>query len=212
MIRTGGTAALFRTIAAAAVLLPAALSIGCNNTAEMTQLRDRVAEAETRVEKLQRDNAELRAEMQTLRQQLDTLRELGPGRLEKLYTVSQIKLGSRTGGVNLDDDPGDHEAVKVFLQPVDARGDVLKAAGSATVELYDLAAGESDNLIGRYEWSVDELAGAWYSGFLAYHYALECPWDEPPAHEEITVRVTFTEYLTGKSFTAQTVCTVRLPQ
>lgn len=211
MTSTGRAAVLLRTISAA-VLLPVVLSAGCNDQPKVAHLHDRIADAEASVEKLQRDNAELRGELAKLRRQIATLQDIGPDRLEKLYTVSQIKLGRRTGGVDLDDNSGTHEAVKVFLQPVDDRGDVLKTAGSATVELYDLAATEAENLIGRYEWSVDELAEAWYGGFMAYHYALECTWDEPPANEEVTVRVVFTEYLTGRTFTAQTVCTVRLPR
>ncbi|MFP3937536.1 MAG: hypothetical protein ACLFVW_04275 [Phycisphaerae bacterium] len=210
MIRTGGPSPLFGTILITVVLTSAALLIGCNDTTgKVGVLHDRIADAEDRADKLQRKNTELRAELNALQQQVETLQEIGRDRLEKLYTVERIKLGRHTGAVDLDDDAGDHEGVKVFLQPVDDQGDALKAAGSATVELYDLAAPQGENLIGRYEWSVEELTEQWYGGFMAYHYALECEWETPPAHDEVTVRVVFTEYLTGKTFTAQTVCSVR---
>ena len=35
--------------------------------------------------------------------------------------------------------------------------------------------------------------------FLGFHYILECPWKTIPRNGEITVRVEFTDYLTGKT-------------
>ncbi len=211
MIRPGCLTLLFRAVATAALLSPLVVAAGCNNQQEMYALRDRLALTENRMERLQREKAEQRAELRKLREQVATLQDLGDVRLEKLYTVSAIRLGRHTGGVTLGDDRGVHDGVKVYLRPVDGRGDALKAAGSAVVELYDLAAPEAEKLIGRYEWSVEELSETWRSGFMAYHYGLECPWDQPPAHEDITVRVVFKEYLTGRTFTAQAVSKVRLP-
>jgi hypothetical protein len=213
MTRPPGVPAARKAVATAAMMMLAALVSGCNQSAQVADLHDRLAETESRAEKLQRENADLQAQLRRLREQTDTLQQLGDKRLEKLYTVASIDLGSHTGGIDLDDEPADHEGIKVFLEPVDTHGDVLKAAGSVKVQLYDLAADQTDNLIGGYTWSVDELAEKWSSGFLAYHYSLECPWgDRPPAHDEVTVRVEFTEYLTGETFTAQTVCKVRLPE
>ena len=51
-----------------------------------------------------------------------------------------------------------------------------------------------------------------FSGFMTNYYSFICPWkSSPPAHEEITVRVEFVDYLTGKSFTAQKTCKLQLP-
>ena len=100
----------------------------------------------------------------------------------------------------------------MYVKPIDQHGSVLKAAGQVTIELYDLAANPNENLIGKYEWTVDETAKRWFSGFVSYHYTFECPWpSSPPKHRQITVRVSFVDYLTGKTFTAQKLCKVNLP-
>ena len=67
------------------------------------------------------------------------------------------------------------------------------------------------NLVASRTWQPEELAKRWSSGFLTYHYALVCKWPKPPAHDEITVRIEFVDYLTGRPFTAQTVCKIDLP-
>jgi hypothetical protein len=38
---------------------------------------------------------------------------------------------------------------------------------------------------------------------MLYTYVLKCPFEQPPAHETLTIRVTFTDALTGRVFTAQ---------
>jgi hypothetical protein len=41
---------------------------------------------------------------------------------------------------------------------------------------------------------------------------LKCPWQgKAPGHDELTVKVTFTDELTGREFTEQKVVRVKLP-
>ena len=152
-----------------------------------------------------------RSELVRKQKRIDTLVALGPDRLKKLYYAKAVKLGQYTGGADLDGQVGD-DGIKVFLRPIDANGDTIKAAGSVTVQLYDLAQPGDKTLIGEYKWSVDEVAKAFSGGFMTYHFSFTCPWKPaPPKHEEITVRVEFIDYLTGKAFTVQKVCKVDLP-
>jgi hypothetical protein len=162
-------------------------------------------------------NAELREEARGLRQQLKArddqvarLQALGDKRLELLFRVAGLKLG-RTGGVDLDDRPGD-DAVRVYLRPIDRDGHALKAAGSVRIQLFDLGAEGGGNLIARYDFPVEQIASHWHGGLLTYHYRFDCPWTSaPPKRPEVTVHVTFTDYLTGRAFTAQKLVTVQLP-
>lgn len=156
---------------------------------------------------------ESRDTLQTLSQaqqkQIDSLLALGDKRLQSLYYVDRIALGAYTGGVDLDGQAGD-EGVKVYLQPIDQHGSVLKAPANVTVQVYDLARG-ADYLVLQCRWSVEETARQWHSGFMAYHYSFECPWQgAAPGNDELTIRVEFVEYLTGKRFTAQKVVKVNL--
>ncbi len=125
-------------------------------------------------------------------QQIATLQNLGDQRLKKLFYVTSLELGRRSGGVDTDHRDGD-DAVAVYLQPVDRDGHVIKAAGEATVQLYDLANKPQENLIGEYHWSVDELGPMWAGGFFgSSQFSLTCPWRSgPPAHDQITIRATF---------------------
>ena len=106
-----------------------------------------------------------------------------------------------------------HEGIKVFLRPLDADESVIKAAGDVKIQLYDLAAPKGRNLIGEYVWSAEKISQQWSSSAFTYHYSFECPWKKGavPKHEEITVRVEFTDYLTGKVFSTQKICKVKLP-
>ena len=188
-----------------------ALAFGCDAGRQLGGPQQGVTDAQAELRRLKKANEELLATIADQQQQIDTLLSLGKERLEKLYRVQEIALGRYTGGVDLDGKAG-HDGIKVYVEPLDQHGSVLKAAGQVIVELYDLAADPKENLIGKYQWSVDETAEHWSSGFVSYHYSFECPWQPaPPRHGEITVRVSFVEYLTGKTFTAQKHCKVNLP-
>ena len=155
--------------------------------------------------------SEAKSELAGKQKRIDTLVGLGPDRLKKLYYATVIKLGQYTGGADLDGQAG-CDGIKVFLRPIDTNGDTIKAAGSVTVQLYDLAQPADKTLIGEYKWSVDEVAKAFSGGFLTYHFSFTCPWKSgPPKHEDITVRVEFIDYLTGKTLSVQKVCKVDLP-
>ena len=170
------------------------------------------------LQQCRRDADALRKQANDLQQQLrdsqaqvETLQGLGDKRLDLIYHVASIKLGRYTGGYDADGKPGD-DGVRVFLEPLDADLHPLKAAGAATVQVFDLAAAPEKHLLHQCSFDVDQLRGHWYGAFLSYHYRLDCPWPSgPPDHREITIRVTFTDYLTGKTFTAQKAVQVNLP-
>jgi hypothetical protein len=190
--------------------LAAASAAGC--------VDDRLVQADAEVRQYREENAKLKADVRSRQQviaeqqeQIRTLQALGEKRLDLLFHVSAIKLGRYTAGVDLDGKDGD-DGVRVYLQPVDGDGHAIKAAGAVTIQLFDLAAKAEENLLGEYNYPAEEIAKNWSAGFLTYHYRFDCPWkSSPPTHPEITVRVAFTDYLTGKQFTAQKVCTVHLP-
>jgi len=182
------------------------------NKAEYEKLKSDRKLAVEETQKVKELNAGLQVELVAQRKQIDSLQALGgPERLKRLFHVRRIALGRYTGGVDLDGDEGD-DGIKVYLRPIDADGSVIKAAGGVKIQLFDLAIEGKDNLIGRYEWTAEQISKQWSSGFMTYHFSFECPWKaSPPAHDEITVRVEFTDYLTGKVLTAQKLCKVNLP-
>ena len=109
------------------------------------------------------------------------------------------------------DKPGD-DGVKVTITPVDQAGSDLKAAGSGKVQVYDLAAPEGENLVAECSYDANTTAKDWVDSLFGSYYNFQCKWRSgPPAHSELTVRAAFTDYLTGKTFTAQKVIQVELP-
>lgn len=199
----------FRLLAVWTVLVMA----GCDGgtTAErFRQLDQQVLELSDQVAKLENDVAARDAIVNLQRKQIATLQKLGDKRLEKVFHVTAIKLDRLTGGADYDGKPG-HDGVTVYLQPVDKQGHVIKAAGDIRIELFDLANPDGKRRIGEYRWDVDHAGKLWHGRFMTNHYTVKCPWrTKPPAHDEITVRVEFTDYLTGQVFRTQRLVKIRL--
>jgi hypothetical protein len=196
-------------LGAAAVL--SLLMSGCGQDPAIPLRRD-LLETRDLLRAAREENLSLKEQLRQRDEQVRTLQALGEGkRLEKLFTVKRVQIGSYTGGVDLDGKGGD-DGVKVFLEPQDARGSTIKAAGDVTIQLYDLAAPPGENLLLACHLTPDQIADKWTNGFLTQYYILECPWGKNvPRHSEITLRAAFVDYLTGLTFTDQKVVTVTLP-
>ncbi len=166
----------------------------------------------SRIRKLEQEKDGLQMVIVDQQKQIRGLQALGEGkRLEKIFHVSKISIGRHTGGVDTDGQPG-HDAIKVFLRPIDKDGSTMKAAGDVKIQIYDLALPEDETLVGEYKWPVDKMSKHWSGGFMTYYFSFVCPWKKtsPPKHKKLTVRVEFVDYLTGKMFVAQEVCEVRV--
>jgi hypothetical protein len=145
-----------------------------------------------------------------LTQRTGTVPTLEPARLEKLFTVHGIRVERLTGGADLDPARPGHEGVKVYVGLLDQYGDEIKSAGSFVVEAFDLAESQSPRL-GHWEFPVEQAQQNWHSFLTRYEYVLTCPWQTAPRHADVTVRVQFTDELTGRQFTGQSVVKVEVP-
>jgi hypothetical protein len=145
-----------------------------------------------------------------LTQRTGTVPTLEPARLEKLFTVHGIRVERLTGGADLDPAKPGHEGVKVYVGLLDQYGDEVKSAGSFVVEAFDLADPQATRL-GRWEFPVEQAQQNWHSFLTRYEYVLTCPWQTPPRHADVTVRVQFTDELTSRQFTGQSVVKVEVP-
>lgn len=191
-----------------ASFLPLASGCGKPSAANIT-LRREIQSLEQQVDQLQRQHAADQASLRAMQSEHGTLETLPPERLGQLFTVAGIKIGRLTGGIDLDrENPGDEE-LRVYLTPLDATGDELKAAGSIVVELFDLAAEQPR--LGRWEFDVEQAKRAWVGTGLLYEYLLSCPWQTVPTRESLTVKVTFTDALTGRVFEQQQAVTINPP-
>lgn len=172
----------------------------------------RKAPSELRAEKLAREKAELvgevqqyRAEIEQLRTQIQALSPLPKDKRENPYKLTSVRIARITNFYDKNGD-GRREKLIVYIQPIDTRGDVVKAAGTVNVQLWDLNHPNGQAQLGQWEVGPTELHRLWFD-FLVTGYRLT--FDRPESlevlSEPLTVRITFTDYLTGESFRDQRV-------
>jgi hypothetical protein len=149
------------------------------------------------------------ATIKALEARATTVPSLPTARLEDLFTTHGLQLGRLTGGADLDrNKPGD-EGLKVYATPTDDEGQPFKAAGSFVVEAFDLSANPPQ--VGRWTFDTKTARGTWVGMALARAFVLTCPWQTPPQHAELTVKVTFRDELTGREFHEQKLVKIQPP-
>jgi len=201
-----------RSLASALVFVVAAFAQGCTTpSAANIALRKENQQLHEQIDQLTRAREADALTIGSLEAKTGTLPTLPTTRLAQLFTAQGLKLGRLTGGADLDPErPGD-EALKIYVIPIDQSGGSLKAAGDFTVEAFDLAM-PADPLIGRWTFSAEEAAKDFYDTALLYTFVLTCPWQKPPQHADLTVRVTFKDLLTQRTLPpVQKVVHVNLP-
>lgn len=194
----------------AALVLAGAL-VGCSSPSkpnialrkQNAALRDEVAAM-----KLARESDA--AAIHRLESNATTVPVLPHERVGKLFTAHALRLGRLTGGWDGDVDiPGD-EGLQIYAVATDQDGDEIKAAGSFVIEAFDLSKGGEVRL-GRWEIPTEVASKKWLGNALQYGYIFELPWQTMPSGGEVTVRATFTDELTRRTFTAQRSVKVVLP-
>ena len=150
------------------------------------------------------------ATIQALQQNRPTAPSLPEQRLEKLFTTHGITLGRLTGGDDWDSaKPGD-DGLKIYAVPTDDQNTPFKAAGSFKIEAFDLG-DPAKPLIGTWTFDTTQTRELFFSHAMLYTYVLTCPWQTVPAHNDLTIKVTFQDELTGREFTVQKEVRVNPP-
>lgn len=186
-------------------------SCGCGSPSKANiELRKQNQQLQDTIEQLNARHQADAGTIQGLQAGATTIPSLPQSQLDQLYTVAGLKFDRLTGGDRPDMNvPGD-TMLKVYVVPTDQAGDVLKAAGSFEVQLFDLAL-KSNNLLGTWNFDLQQAKADWVSGALIFDYVLPCPWQTTPTHSKLLVRVTYTDALTHRIITAKRDVTVQLP-
>ena len=196
------------------VILTTAAIAGCEDLQRQQQIeteKQRDA-ALAHAEELGKEVSELSTTVESQKKQIETLQGLGEKRLDNIFTVAAVEISRNSGGIDTDTTPG-QDAVVVFLKPLDTNGDVLKAAGDVKIQLFDLAQPQNQTLYAEFTYPAKDISQYWAGGMLSNQYTFRCRFPEgtAPAHPDINLRVTFTDYLTGQTFTAQKLLKLTLP-
>lgn len=200
-----------RGILVAVALVSVALTPGCLPPPSADGSRQQLEDARQRVAEVEEANRLLRITVDEQTERIRALQGLSDRRSADIVHVESVELGRYTGGWDTDGKGGD-DGVKIFLVPRDAAGDAIKATGEVRIQVFDLSQPHSRITILDTTYPAEKVAEAWAGGFLAYHFSFFCPWPEgPPEADKVTVRVEFLDYFTGKRFTEQKLCSVKLP-
>jgi outer membrane murein-binding lipoprotein Lpp len=195
-----------------AIAIAAALSAGgCGNPSQANiDLRKENQQLHTQVDQLQHQRDADRAAIAGFQGKKFTGPVLPSEQLDRLFTTTGLQFGRLTGGYHPDPNTRGDTMLKVYVVPTDDQGDALKAAGTFEVDLFDLAL-SSNNRIGHWEFDLPTAKSDWYGKALLYTYVLPCPWQTPPTHQDLQLRVTFADELTHRVFTETRQVTVQLP-
>lgn len=147
------------------------------------------------------------SENENLKKQIEVLAGVKPEtRFENLYRLESVKLVKRSGFYDKNKD-GKKESLIVYIQPMDEQGDIVKATGAVDVELWDLNKKDGEAMLGKWRVEPNELKTLWFAGFMGLNYRLTFDVVDKieGVKEPLTVKVIFTDYLTGKVFNKQAV-------
>src|SRR5579863_8530833 len=197
-----------RTTLLLAVVL---LAIGCSTPSKVNiELRKQIQKQDDELREARKQVEADKRVIAGLRDRMGVLPTLPSSRLDQLFTTHGLEFTRLTGGADLDPNkPGD-EGLAIYVVPTDQTGQPLKAAGAFDVEAFDLA-NPSDPLVGHWHFNLQQSKETWNGMSLIYCYALICPWQKVPKHEDLTVKVTFFDELTQTPFSAQKLVHVMLP-
>ncbi len=166
------------------------------------------------VKTLKQENAELKSQLEQskseteqLKSRVDVLSKLpSEARIEHLYDLQKIIITRYTNLYDKDKD-GKKEKLLVYIQPVDEQGDIVKATGSVDVELWDLNKEAGEAKLGAWQVTPAELKKLWCATLITINYRL--PFDVGDKitgkEKELVVKVTFTDYPSGKVFKEQKI-------
>ena len=182
------------------------LIAGCQRHNQSNPLLIKIEQLTKEKTRLQEDLTQSNSEKEQLKKQIRALSGLPKDvRLDSLYRLQRVKIHRYTDLLDEDKD-GKMEKLVVYLQPIDDQGDVIKAAGAVNVQLWNLNQASGEALLGQWSIEVDELKKRWIT-FLVTNFRLTFDLAEKIERFErpLTVKVTFTDYLSGKVFNEQRV-------
>ncbi|HTW95561.1 MAG TPA: hypothetical protein VMD30_12240, partial [Tepidisphaeraceae bacterium] len=155
---------------------------GCSSAPSQAniELRKQNQDLQETVQTLQTQNAGLQAQVVALQRNWPTTQILPESRLEQLFTCHGLYIGRGTGFLSAQQSANGKATLSVFVVPTDQQGQPLKAAGSFTVELFDLTLPPSKNLLEKWEFPRDAAMTHFLGNFLLYTYVFNCPLQVTP--------------------------------
>ena len=146
------------------------------------------------------------SENEQLKKQISVLQKLPDNvKGENLYKLENVKIHNYSALYDENKD-GKLDTLIVRIQPVDNHGDTIKAAGNVEIELWNLNKPEGQAQIGKWQVGLEELKKTWNNTLVAnYRLTFDISGKIDKLVEPLTLKMIFTDYLTGKTFQGQKV-------
>ncbi len=199
-----------QTKATVILLLLTLFAVGCESAKKQSSQDDSQAVSlQAQLEMLQRENRTLKNDLKELQQKMVNLQGMDRYRLDYVTQVDSIEFGRFTKPFDEDEDGGD-DGVNIYLVLKDQQGDVIKAAGKVHIEIWDLAQPDGERLFDSKSIELKDVGKYWLPGFGGNHYKFILPWPngQCPKHSNLTLKLTFTDVLTGEVFELQKTLSV----
>ena len=184
------------------------LTPGCENANKKSPLAEQIQQLKQEKTELTRQIERSENENEQLQKQILVLSGLPEeAKAENLYRLQRIKVTRYTNFYDKDKD-GEKEKLIVYIQPLDEEGDIVKATGTVDVQLWDLNSSQANQaLLGQWHITPGQLKKLWFATVITINYRLTFDVADKIENiqEPLTVKVTFTDYLTGKVFKEQKV-------
>jgi len=178
---------------------------GCGGTDKAVPLQDKIQSLTDEKAQIQKEMEQTKAENERLKKQNKVLAALpDEAKGENLSHIQEVKITNLTNLYDKDKD-GKKEKLIVYLQPIDRDGDVVKAPGEVDVELWYLDREPAQAKLSDWQIKPKELKKLWFSAVMGTNYRLtfDISGMAIDPTEPLTVKVAFTDLLTGKVFKEQ---------
>ena len=182
------------------------IAAGCQESTS-TRAWDKVKQLEGERVELKLKVDQLEAQNKQLKEQFQNLANLDSEiRIELLTNLERIAIDKRSGFFDKDKD-GTEETFITYIKTYDDAGDVVKTAGDVNLQLWDLSLDVNEALLGEWNVEAKDLKQMWMGMMMTDYYRLSygIPSILNDIQKELTIKVKFTDYLTGKVFTEQMV-------
>jgi predicted nuclease with TOPRIM domain len=184
-----------------------AIAAGCENGNNREFLKEKISTLTQEKAELKSQIEQSKSEAEQLKRQVQTLSDLpAEVRLEDLYELQKVKITRYTNLYDKDKD-GRKEKLIVYIQPIDEEDDIVKATGAVDVQLWNLNKEDGEALLGEWHITPSELKELWFATLITINYRLTFDVAEKVTGEEesLVVKMTFTDYISGKVFKEQKV-------
>ncbi|HVT81194.1 MAG TPA: hypothetical protein VHM90_11105 [Phycisphaerae bacterium] len=133
---------------------------------------------------------------------LPPLQTLPADRLGQLFTVSRLEIQGTSD--TYDPDGKGISAFRVFLRTYTEDGQIAPAAGTLTIEAFELPPAPAEpRRLGTWTFTPEQMKKSWYTGLGLNHFAFTCPWQTPPTQNALIFKARLQDALTGGTLAAQ---------